>query len=440
MGIRDVILILIYAVGLPMSFVEPFVGVLFWTWVGYFNPQEFTWGVASHIPIALLVALTTLSGLIFTPRKQLPPLKTETVLLLMLWAWFCVTTAHVYFARDLDHHWIDSIVAFWQVTKILLMVFVAMALVMNAKQVRWWYLVTAGSFALFALKGTIFGLRTSGEDRVWGPKNSMIYDNNDFGLAMNMALPMFVAFARTEKSKFVRWAFWASVPMGMVSVILTYSRGAMLGLAVVILAMVMRSKRRIAALAIMAVLALSVLVLAPAKWFERMQTLGNVQVDESAKARFHSWAYSTKVFLDHPITGGGFQTFTTQLYVHYHMLIDYARGPHSIYFQVLAEHGLPGILLFLGLIASCFYSCGKLRRRFAQQPGKEYLGAYAEMVQLALLTFMVSGTFLGRAYFDLFYQLVATVVVLKVVALEPDEAEADAIEETSAVSQLAEAR
>jgi probable O-glycosylation ligase (exosortase A-associated) len=436
LGIRDVVLILIYAVGLPMSFVEPFIGVLFWTWVGYFNPQDFTWGVASHIPIALLVALTTLAGLTLTPRKQWPPLKTESVLLLMLWAWFCVTTLHVYFAPDLDHHWIDSIVAFWQVTKILLMVFVAMALVMNAKQVRWWYLVTAGSFALFALKGTIFGLRTSGQDRVWGPRNSMIYDNNDFGLAMNMALPMFVAFARTEKSKLVRWGFWASVPMGMVSVILTYSRGAMLGLAVVLFAMVMRSKRRITALAIMAILALGVLVLAPAKWFERMQTLGNVQTDESAQERLRSWAFATKVFIDHPVTGGGFQTFTEPLYVHYKMLVDYARGPHSIYFQVLAEHGLPGILLFLSLIASCFYSCGQLRRTFAQSPGKEYLAQYAEMVQLALLTFMVSGTFLGRAYFDLFYQLVATVVVLKVVALEPDGPEADATEEEYATPHL----
>jgi probable O-glycosylation ligase (exosortase A-associated) len=421
MGIRDVVLILTYVVGLPLSFVEPYVGVLFWTWVGYFNPQEFTWGIASHIPIALLVALATLSGLVITPRKQIPPLKLETVLLLLLWAWFCVTTLNVYFAPELNHHWIDSITSWWQVSKILLMIFVAMALVLNSRQVRLWYLVTAGSFAFFALKGTVFGFVTSGEDKVYGPKNSMIYDNNDFGLAMNIALPMFVAFARTEKSKLVRWGFWLSVPMGMVAVILTYSRGAMLGMAFVGFAMVMRSKRRLLALMIMALLTLGIFAFAPAQWFERMHTLGNVEQDKSAQARFHSWAFATKLFMDHPITGGGFQTFTAPLYEHYNMLVDKVQGPHSIYFQVLAEHGFPGILLFIALIASCLYSCGKLRRNFSRRAGKEHLAAYAEMVQLGLLTFLISGTFLGRAYFDLFYQLVATVVVLKVVAQEPDD-------------------
>ncbi len=420
MGVRDVVLILVYTVGLPLSFVEPFVGVLFWTWVGYFNPQEFTWGIASKIPIALLVALVTLSGLLITPRKQFPPLKLETWLLLGLWFWFCVTTANVYFSPVLEHHWIDSFDSWWAVSKILLMVFVAMALVTDSRKLRLWYLVTASSFAFFALKGTVFGLVTAGEDRVYGPKNSMIYDNNDFGLAMNMALPMFLAFARTERSRIVRWGFWLSIPMGMVAVILTYSRGAMLGMACVLFAMVMKSKRRMLPLVTAGVLALGVLTFAPAKWFERMHTLGNIEEDKSAQARFHSWAFATKLFLDHPIAGGGFQTFTAPLYKQYNMLEDKVQGPHSIYFQVLGEHGLPGLLLFLALIGSCMFSCGKLKRNFARRPGKEYLAHYADMVQLGLLTFLISGTFLGRAYFDLFYQLVATVVVLKVVVDEPD--------------------
>ena len=168
--------------------IQPFCwGVLFWTWVGYFNPQDFTYGVASKIPFALLIAISTIAGLVATKRKQIPPPTVETGLLLLLWFWFCVTTLNVLFSPTLTHHWTDSIDFLWQHKQDLLMVFVALALVTDSKRLRWWYLVTAGSFAIFALKGSVFGVLTGGQDKIYGPKNSMIYDNNDFGLAMNMA-------------------------------------------------------------------------------------------------------------------------------------------------------------------------------------------------------------------------------------------------------------
>jgi probable O-glycosylation ligase (exosortase A-associated) len=417
-GVRDVILIAVCIVAVPLSLIQPFAGVLFWTWVGYFNPQDFTYGIASKIPFALLIALATMAGLIVTKRKQIPPLTVETGLLVVLWFWFCVTTVNVFFSPTLAHHWTDSVDFLWRVSKILLMVFVALALVTDSKRLRWWYLVTAASFAVFALKGSIFGVFSGGQDKVYGPRNSMIYDNNDFGLAMNMALPMFAAFARTEDSRFLRWAFVAAVPMGIMSVILTYSRGAMLGLVTVLFAMMMKSKRRYLGLLGTGIVTAVVFFIAPEKWIERMLTLKNVGTDQSALARLHSWTFAYRLFLDHPILGGGFQTFTAPLYGQYNMLADRVQGPHSIYFQVLAEHGGPGLVLFLGLIASCFWSCFRLKRTFLRQPGSENLAAYADMVQLGLITFLVSGAFLGRAYFDLLYQLVATVVILKMLARE----------------------
>jgi probable O-glycosylation ligase (exosortase A-associated) len=411
-------LIAVCLVAVPLSLIQPFAGVLFWTWVGYFNPQDFTYGIASTIPIALLVAIPTMAGLLVTKRKQLPPLTIETGLMLLLWFWFCVTTVNVYFSPTLVHHWTDSVGFLWRVSKILLMVFVALALVTDSKRLRWWYLVTAASFAFFALKGSVFGVFTGGQDKVYGPKNSMIYDNNDFGLAMNMALPMFVAFARTEESRFLRWGFWAAVPMGIVAIILTYSRGAMLGLVTVLFAMMMKSRRRFLGLSGTGIAIAIIWVIAPAKWIERMLTLKNVSADQSALARFHSWTFAYRFFLDHPILGGGFQTFTAPLYGQYNLLADRVQGPHSIYFQVLAEHGAPGLILFLGLIACCLWSCSRLKRAFLRQPGSESLAVYADMIQLGLITFMVSGAFLGRAYFDLLYQLVATVIVLKMLARE----------------------
>lgn len=419
LGVRDIGLIILYLAAVPWSFLDPFVGVLFWAWISYFNPQDFTWGLASRIPIGYLVAIPTLIGLPFTKLKQLPPLTIQTGLLAALWLWFCLTSVNVFISPELKHHSVDTLDSLRLFTKMMLMLLVALVLITDFKRFRWWYLVTAGSFALFALKIAVWGVATGGQYRAYGPRNSMIYDNNDFGLAMNMVLPMFVGIARTEQSRVLRWCFWAAVPTGILAVILTYSRGALLGLVAALLALVMKSKRRWLALVAAVVLGFGVFAVAPGKWIERMQTLRNTKEDQSAQARFHSWRFSYRLFRDHPILGGGFNTFTPELYAHYNLLADRVQGPHSIYFEVLAEQGLPGFALFLTLGASCWWSCRNLARTFMRHAESGGLAEcvnmaeYANMLRLSIIPFFVSGAFLGLAYFDLYYQVAASVILLK---------------------------
>jgi probable O-glycosylation ligase (exosortase A-associated) len=261
---------------------------------------------------------------------------------------------------------------------------------------------------------------------------------------MNMALPMFIGLARTERSRRLSRCFKAAVPMGIIAVLLTYSRGALLGLIAVLAAMVMKSRRRLPALIAALVLAVIVVVAAPGKWMERMQTLRDVHQDQSAQARFLSWTFSYRLVRDHPVLGGGFQTHTPELYLRYDIPTEHVQGPHSIYFQVLGEHGFPGLMLFLLLAFSCWWSSGRLARQFLQHAevtGSEEsrdLAEYAKMVQLSLIPFLISGAFLGLAYFDLFYQLVATVILLKSFAQRQDwSPEADPVAEENPIPALA---
>src|SRR5205823_3047910 len=104
-------------------------------------------------------------------------------------------------------------------------------------------IVIAGCFAVFVIKLLPFIALTGGAYRVFGPEHSMIGDNNDFGLAMNMTTPLFFFLAQTESS---RWRyFWWSVFIGSIPIIFfTYSRGALVGLAVVMLLMLLQLKQR----------------------------------------------------------------------------------------------------------------------------------------------------------------------------------------------------
>ena len=74
--------------------------------------------------------------------------------------------------------------------------------------------------------------------------------------------------------------------------------------------------------------------------------------------------------------------------------------------QVGAELGIPGLLLFIGLMWSAFASL----RRVARQGGED--ARLAQSLMAALLGFVVGAFFLSLAYTDMLYALVAMVIAM----------------------------
>jgi putative inorganic carbon (HCO3(-)) transporter len=194
---------------------------------------------------------------------------------------------------------------------------------------------------------------------------------------------------------------------------LSYSRGALLGLVVVLGAISIRSNRKVLAGALLIVLAFSVISFAPAAWMNRMGDFAHGELDESAQGRLHAWQFAWELALRYPITGGGFETFTPDLEGLLTPQFSFA-GPHSIYFQTLGEQGFVGLGLFLSMLGGCFYSLWRIRRRVRGQPSFTWITNYSQMLETCLLGYAVSGAFLPRAYFDLWFQLVAATALLKI--------------------------
>ena len=135
---RDILLAAILLVLAVVSFLRPFLGVLSWTWVSYFSPNQFTWGWSRRIPGGEVIAIPTLLGLLMTPERRMPPLTRETFLLIILWIWFGVTTLNVFHSPILEHHLADTTAQFLQVSKTLFMTFIAMVLLTDKNKLRWW--------------------------------------------------------------------------------------------------------------------------------------------------------------------------------------------------------------------------------------------------------------------------------------------------------------
>jgi len=416
---RDIILFVIIAISIPISFFRPYYGILIWTWITFFNPHRFTWGFMYSFPVAAVIAVPTLIGCLFTSNINRSFLKRETILLAGLWLWFGVTFLHALQVPFFQAHIVDARLELVRVSKVLLITFVMILLVTSHSRFKSLVIVTALSFGALALKGTIFGLRTFGESRVWGPPDSFISDNNAFALAVNMSLPMLFFLAGDEKKRIYRWLYYLAFACGVFSVLLTYSRGGQLGLVVVLLAITFKSHYKVIALFLGALAFIAVITFAPPQWMARMGGLARGEVDTSGRERLVSWGTSWNFAMDYPITGGSFNALpNVELFQRYEPERlpggFLSSGPHSIYFQTLEEQGFVGLGLYLILVGSCWVSLNSLRRNSQRSASSQWIVPYTHMIEVSLFGFLASGAFLGLANFDLFYQLVAMVIILKV--------------------------
>ncbi len=416
---RDLLLFIIIAISIPISFFRPYFGILMWTWITFFNPHRYTWGFMYNFPVAAVIAIPTLAGCFFTSNINKRFMKRETLLLAGLWIWFCITFLHAMQVPLFQGHLEDAKLEWIRVSKVLLITFTMILLVTNHQRLKTLMMVTSMSFGLLAIKGAIFGVRTGGESRVWGPPDSFIADNNSFALAVNMSLPMLLFLARDEKRRSYRWLLYLAFACGVLSVVLTYSRGGLLGLAAVLLAISLKSRYKLVSAFLVALAFFAVITFAPTRWMSRMTGLAHGDVDMSGHQRLVSWGTSWNFAMDYPITGGSFNALPDveifQRYQNEPLPGGFlSSGPHSIYFQVLEEQGFVGLALYLILVASCWVSLLSLRRRAARSPSTQWVANYTHMIEVSLFGFLVSGAFLGLANFDLFYQLVAMVIILKI--------------------------
>jgi putative inorganic carbon (hco3(-)) transporter len=415
---RDLVLTAIVGGLLPVCFVRPWIGVLVWSWLGYMNPHRLTYGFATSVPFALLVALATLSGLLFAKDRRPIPWVRETYLLVALWVMYTLTTVCALYPEAAWPQWST-------VTKVLLFTFVTMQFFQDWKRLRDLFIVIACSVGFYGLKGGIWAIVTGGANRVYGPDASFLGSNNSIGLALNMVLPFLFILQRDEPRQWLRRLMQAMFWMSIVAVIFTYSRGAFLGLVVVLGLLFLRASKRfwggLVALSLGVLLFLTVgSSLVPDKWWERMGTIATYNEDQSAQERFEAWRVAFGLARDRPLVGGGFWALP-----HPEMYLAYGRAgiprelsAHSIYFAVLGDHGFVTLALFISLILSCLGSLVHLRRTVGRLPEGEWLIAPAHMLEASIAAYMVSGAFLTEAYFDLFYHLVSAVVILKVLGRE----------------------
>ncbi len=407
---RDIIVTTVVFGVLLMVFKQPHYGIYLWSWLGYMNPHKLAWGFATNIPFALITAVVTLAAYLFSKEPKRLPLTPETILIVIFLGWVTFTSVFALYPQLAWEQW-DKVM------KIQVMTLLTAMLITDRKRLEYLVWVIALSLAFYGVKGGIFTILQGGVYHVQGPATTFIEGNNELGLAMIMTVPLLRYLHLQTPNKLIRLALVASMVLTGIAGIGTQSRGGLLA-AVAMSSLLWLKSRNKATTAIYIIAAVGLIAaIMPQEYWDRMNTIKTYEQDASAMGRINAWHTAFNLAKDR-ITGGGFDTFQAPTFRHYAPDPEDVHAAHSIYFQVMGDHGFIGLTLFvlIGLLA--WRTGRKIIRTCKEDPERKWAVDLAAMIQVSLIGFATGGAFLSLAYFDYYYHLVIILVLTHQIAVK----------------------
>ena len=405
---RDLSLVICFAfcVGLTIRF--PFAGILTWAWLSYMNPHMGVYSFALGFPFNGIVAIITMTMLVVKRDiSKLPP-GTITASLIFLSVWTTITTFLAYDVDWSEHYW-------GLVIKTFLFIFLIMMTTTTKARVHALMWVIVISVGYYGVKGGAFTIVSGGSQKVFGPDNTIISDNNQLGLALVFILPLCNYLRMQTQNKFISIGIVAAMSLATVAIVGTYSRGAVVALAVVMGMLWLSSKNKVASAIAIALIGGLTLNFMPDSFWDRMHTMNDVAEgsDSSFEGRLDAWYVATSYAIDHFPFGAGFAGPQLRPIFEHYLPGHDNHAAHSIFFQVLGEHGFPALIVYIIMLVAAVLNFTFIISEAKRWPGWEWMVDLARMGRLSLISFYIGGTALSMAYYDVMLTIIGLSVVLR---------------------------
>ena len=407
---RGIVWITLFVSSLPFVFVSPFNGVLLWYVFSLGNFHTLVWGFFADLYYGYIIALVTCFSWLISREPKKLPLTPLVVLTLAFSIWITITSLT---AAMGDEYRAPHVWSMWsRVEKVLFMCLVGYALTTSRERIDQLVWVVVLSIGVWGVKGAIFDLLHGGTARVYGPGTSDIGDNNDFGVALIIILPLMFYQWHRQTNRYLRHGIIVMVFLVALGVLFTYSRGALVGACAMGTVFWLRSRAKLTTGLLIIAVGLFALLFVPEGWFKRMDTIGTYQEDSSAMSRILFWKISLRVAEVHPFLGGGFKVTYSPEAVNPMLSgttlerLTAPKAPHSIYFEVLSEHAWFGLALYLAIAAFSWRNCSWLVRRSRDRPDLAWANFLGRMGQGSLVAFWVGAAFVSQAYLDEYWCII----------------------------------
>ena len=259
--------------------------------------------------------------------------------------------------------------------------------------------------------------------RITGP----VTDPNYYGLILLTALPLVAERVVSAENVLIKALFALAVAAVLAAIVLTYSRGALVALMLVLLVAFWNSRLLLLGVAAVAVLIWGfVALLSDALslgFLERLMIglqdamtafTGDGQIQDRAVAgRLSQMLAAVILFLENPVFGVGYDQFEA-LYqdtaqIHGLMARGEDRQAHSLFLEILAERGIVGALIYGALVWFAIWSILRTKRLLVARGALKEARVGTALI-LCFVGYFSASIFLHEAFSGYFWLLVALAI------------------------------
>jgi probable O-glycosylation ligase (exosortase A-associated) len=242
-------------------------------------------------------------------------------------------------------------------------------------------------------------------------------DPNTLATSMDIALPFVLVLINRVKKTWLKGVLVIFAVFMVYSVILSGSRAGLLGLLTGMFLLWLYSKRKLKYAAFAIVVAYGAVLIMPDQYVARYSTIANYAeggvVDQSTQGRYDAWEAGWQMFLDNPLLGVGAHAFGLSHSMEYSP--EFQRSSlkaHSMYFQVIAELGILGVVSFLTFIYLVISFNIRIQRRLrgGGADAQWYIGLSRAIV-ISMIVLSITGIF-GHSLYRFHWILVGVLTVV----------------------------
>jgi len=249
--------------------------------------------------------------------------------------------------------------------------------------------------------------------------NSMAGNPNELAGLLLAFLPFLMTLLATTKGLFTKVFLFLCGGMTLYVLCLTGARIVFLGLILITVFYVFRSKRPVLNLAVALVLAATLWFSLPKTYQDRFLTVKSYaeggKLDPSNEYRLQIWDAGWRMFQDHPVLGVGAGQFSTAFGTKYSGKAHGAwMQPHNLYLQVVCELGIVGFIIFVYFLGQMWKAIREVLRTKGM-PGLEINYQFASACALMFVGNAFIGLVSHTLYRPYWYMLAGLVVANRLV-------------------------
>lgn len=323
----------------------------------------------------------------------------------------------IYLSRFYASYSVPSVEIFGEYIRIVVLVFLIINIIKTEADLKQIALVLI-SLMTFLVVYAYYRYKVEGFE--YAIPSQYYVDRNFFAESIVSILPMAFMFYEENARKVKKYIFLGIVAIMAGGVVLTYSRGGLLALFIVLAGLFLVTKKKVSMAAVGLLILIVFMPHIGAKYTERMNTVTKYEQDPSAMIRIATWNAGLNMVKERPLLGVGAGNFNG-LFIQYtpddlSKFADYTMSIHNNFIQIFSETGIIGGSLFVAVIIIALFGIMRLNGRNKRlPPDKQIVLIIPNMLGISLLGFCGAGFFLPGVYYGYQYIIIAMIIAGRII-------------------------